>query len=83
MKKHSIKKSKKKSPKECTLMKTVIVVGAGASGIAAAGVLNKQGYKVIVLEGRDRVGGRICETKLMKNLHDNGSIRHHHQDDIS
>jgi len=43
MKKHSIKKSKKKSPKECTLMKTVIVVGAGASGIAAAGVLNKQG----------------------------------------
>jgi NADH dehydrogenase FAD-containing subunit len=28
-------------------MKTVVVVGAGASGIAAAGVLNKQGAPTI------------------------------------
>ncbi len=40
---------------------------------------------MIVLEGRDRVGGRICEAKLMKNLHAaDASIRHHrHNDAVS
>ena len=37
---------------------------------------------MIVLEGRDRVGGRICEAKLMKKLHAGDvSIRHHHHND--
>lgn len=46
-----------------TRLKTdVVIVGAGFSGIAAARRLQKSGKKVIVLEARDRIGGRT-ETK--------------------
>src|SRR3981189_574139 len=37
----------------------VIVIGAGASGLAAAGELGRSGLSVILLEARDRVGGRM------------------------
>lgn len=37
----------------------VIVIGAGISGIAAARTLTDKGYSVIVLEARNRIGGRI------------------------
>jgi len=36
----------------------VVVVGAGFAGLAAARELDKRGREVVVLEGRDRVGGR-------------------------
>ncbi|MCF7763894.1 MAG: FAD-dependent oxidoreductase [Verrucomicrobia bacterium] len=36
----------------------VIVIGAGLSGLAAARRLKAYGHEVLVLEGRDRIGGR-------------------------
>jgi len=37
----------------------VIVIGAGAAGLAAAGELSTAGLTVLLLEARDRIGGRI------------------------
>ena len=37
----------------------VIVIGAGMSGLNAALFLEDQGFDVMVLEGRNRVGGRV------------------------
>ncbi|CAK9169811.1 unnamed protein product [Ilex paraguariensis] len=38
---------------------SVIVIGGGISGIAAAHILQNASFKVILLESRDRIGGRI------------------------
>ena len=40
----------------------VIVVGAGIAGLAAANELDSQGFDVLVLEARDRIGGRISSS---------------------
>ena len=37
----------------------VIVIGAGAAGLMAAKILSAKGINVLVLEARDRMGGRI------------------------
>lgn len=37
----------------------VVVIGAGASGLSAAAALAAAGRSVVVLEARDRIGGRI------------------------
>ncbi len=36
----------------------MVVVGAGLAGLSAARALHQLGYEVVVLEGRDRPGGR-------------------------
>ena len=42
---------------------TIIVIGAGAAGLAAARDLSKAGRHVIVVEARDRIGGRVFTHK--------------------
>lgn len=37
----------------------VLIVGAGAAGLAAAQALTAAGRRVIIMEARDRIGGRI------------------------
>jgi monoamine oxidase len=41
----------------------VLIIGAGVAGLAAARNLSLAGLKVIVLEARDRIGGRIFTYK--------------------
>ncbi len=42
---------------------TVIVIGAGMAGLAAARTLHDSGYNVTVLEARDRIGGRVWSSQ--------------------
>ncbi|MGV9796464.1 flavin monoamine oxidase family protein [Mycobacterium sp. NPDC003449] len=42
----------------------VVVVGAGFAGLSAARDLVQLGHEVVVLEGRDRVGGRSSTTTI-------------------
>jgi phytoene dehydrogenase-like protein len=37
----------------------VCIVGAGVSGLRCADILLSQGFKVTILEARDRIGGRV------------------------
>lgn len=52
--------------------KRVVVVGAGISGLRAAAVLQSHGVDVVVVEGRDRIGGRIHTTHSEKGPRDIG-----------
>src|ERR1700712_2492984 len=50
-----------------------VVVGAGLSGLAAARQLTAAGYDVVVVEARDRPGGRVQNIdSLSGNLHFDG-----------
>ena len=42
----------------------VVIIGAGAAGLAAASALSGQGLSVLVLEARDRIGGRALTQRL-------------------
>src|SRR5688500_7838448 len=42
----------------------VIVVGAGAAGLAAAEALARAGRSVLVLEARERIGGRVWTRRM-------------------
>jgi monoamine oxidase len=46
----------------------VVVVGAGIAGLSAASNLRSQGHKVLVLEGRDRIGGRVWTERSWQDI---------------
>lgn len=52
----------------------VVVVGAGAAGLAAAARLMERGVRdVVILEAEDRMGGRICTTLFENAVLDLGA----------
>ncbi|MBD3671725.1 MAG: FAD-dependent oxidoreductase [Gammaproteobacteria bacterium] len=50
--------------------KSVIIIGAGLSGLYLTHRLGQLGFEVTVLEARDRIGGRILSQALGENRHD-------------
>ena len=42
----------------------VLILGAGMSGVAAAAVLHKAGVSFLIIEGTDRIGGRVKATQF-------------------
>lgn len=45
---------------------SIIVIGSGISGIAAAKELTSHGFNVLLIEARDRIGGRVHSVELGK-----------------
>lgn len=52
----------------------VIIIGAGIAGLAAAQQLERFGMEVVLLEARDRVGGRICTFRKGNFVADLGAM---------
>ena len=53
--------------------KTVIVIGGGISGLAAAKKLKEKGFKVIVLEAQQKIGGRLRTDRSLGIAFDEGA----------
>ena len=51
----------------------MIVVGAGFAGLAAADALARGGVEVMVLEARDRVGGRVWSVPFAGGVVERGA----------
>jgi renalase len=45
-----------------------LVIGAGTAGLAAAQTLNNAGEQVLVLEARDRIGGRVYTDRSLSDV---------------
>ena len=59
----------------------ILIIGAGIAGIACAKKLQEKGEKVIVLEAKPRIGGRINSKKIDSDIFDLGASWIHGIDD--
>ena len=50
----------------------VIIIGAGFTGLVAARELSHRGYSVLVIEARDRIGGRTMATQVEEETYEMG-----------
>ena len=48
-----------RNPRVAANPKRIVVIGAGLAGLAAARDLHRLGHDVVVVEARDRIGGRV------------------------
>lgn len=54
--------------------KKIVIIGAGASGIACGTKLMSNGFRnIVILEGENRIGGRIHTIPFGKNVVDLGA----------
>ena len=53
--------------------KTVLIIGAGISGLAAAKKLKAKGFTVIVLEAQEKIGGRLRTDRSIGIAFDEGA----------
>jgi protoporphyrinogen oxidase len=54
------------------MIKNVVIVGAGISGLSIGSLLSKDGVNVTIYEKMNRVGGRTTSTKYRNHILDNG-----------
>ena len=59
----------------------VIVVGAGITGLTVANALTAAGVDCVVVEARDRIGGRLHTVEVDGHVADLGGAWVHHPDD--
>jgi monoamine oxidase len=58
----------KHAPLRAQAGESVLIVGAGAAGIGAGRMLHDAGYRVTILEARDRIGGRVWTDRSLMGL---------------
>ncbi|MBP1970235.1 monoamine oxidase [Virgibacillus natechei] len=64
--------------RQSSSLKKVIIVGAGMAGLVAASLLKQAGHNVTILEGNNRIGGRILTIRqpfFQGNYLDVGAMR--------
>ena len=61
-------------PDDVQLRAPVVILGAGIAGLTAAYELNNAGYEVIVLEAKERAGGRSYTVRTGYTIEENTGL---------